>query len=456
MLDEVSRYLDDHAGAVSAMVATYGAKGLDVSQPFTAVPAEWKAAIDAAKEMPSRGSIRQSEERRLVESIQSIQRYAENTRTLQDARDQLDEVIGSVRVAAQTMQVDGAQTLRAVQTLASVLSTVPGPKSLIYIGDGVPMRPGEELLNLLADVFEGDRRFQEQGGSPPPRPVPRGPPRRASRGRGCAPSSGPTGAPGRDRADGRIDQQAANREPGDGPHAGAARAHRHCQQSSRDHLRLVERRPQQPDRRRTNYGTRTPPAAVIAYEVSRSQLREQALQFMADDTGGLALGAEVAVPQFLDRVLADPERRYSLAYVSPHGGDARYHKIKVKVARKGLALRAREGYIDRPRQVRVGDLVAGALLWARATIRTSSSSPSRRRCRPRTTRWRSPSACRSRSISSTSRPPATSTRPSSISTCCRATRAARWRRCARSRSRSWSPKRRWRRRTASTTPICLP
>ncbi len=60
--------------------------------------------------------------------------------------------------------------------------------------------------------------------------------------------------------------------------------------------------------------------------------------------------------------MADEDNRYSLAYVSPHGGDSRFHRIKVKVNRKGVELRHREGYIDRPRDVRVGDLVAGALL----------------------------------------------------------------------------------------------
>ena len=69
-----------------------------------------------------------------------------------------------------------------------------------------------------------------------------------------------------------------------------------------------------------------------------------------------------ASTSFMDRVLADEANRYSLAYVSPHGGDSRFHKIKVKVNRKGVELRHREGYIDRPRDVRVGDLVAGALL----------------------------------------------------------------------------------------------
>jgi len=105
-----------------------------------------------------------------------------------------------------------------------------------------------------------------------------------------------------------------------------------------------------------------PASVAMNYDVARSQVREQSLQLIAQETGGLTLPANAGVPAFLDRVLADHGNQYSLAYLSPHGGDSRFHKIKVKVNRKGVELRHREGYIDRPRDVRIGDLVAGALL----------------------------------------------------------------------------------------------
>jgi hypothetical protein len=111
-----------------------------------------------------------------------------------------------------------------------------------------------------------------------------------------------------------------------------------------------------------NLGARVSPSAALTYDVSRAQTREQSLRLMADETGGLSLPPNAGVGPFMDRVLADQENRYSLAYVSPHGGDSEFHRIKVKVNRKGVELRHREGYIDRPREVRVGDLVAGALL----------------------------------------------------------------------------------------------
>ncbi len=59
------------------MVVTYGGTGLDVKLPFSTSPVEWKAAIDAIKEMPSRGMMRAAEQRRMVESIKAIQRRAD-------------------------------------------------------------------------------------------------------------------------------------------------------------------------------------------------------------------------------------------------------------------------------------------------------------------------------------------------------------------------------------------
>ena len=59
--------------------------------------------------------------------------------------------------------MDGSAAIDAVQTLVGVLSTVQGRKSLLYVGDGVPIHPGEELYNLLSDVFESDRRFAQSG-----------------------------------------------------------------------------------------------------------------------------------------------------------------------------------------------------------------------------------------------------------------------------------------------------
>jgi VWFA-related protein len=359
LLDQLSDYLGSHAEETTAMVVTYGGTGLDVKLPFSASPAKWKTTLDAIKQMPSRGLVRASEQRRLVESIKQIQRHGDSTRSLQGARDQLDELIGSVRTEAESMRMDGSAALRAAQTLVSVLSTVQGPKSLLYVGDGVPIHPGEDLYNLLADVFESDRRFNSGGGTASTAANPGS----SGDGSGGSPASGgvaelpPIVSPmAHSTQTLRTEAMSLDLTPELRALTATANSHRVTIYGLSSNVEGGAGRADM------NLGSRVSASAALTYDLSRAQVREQSLQLMAGETGGLALPPSAGVASFMDRVLADEANRYSLAYVSPHGGDSRFHKIKVKVNRKGVELRHREGYIDRPREVRVGDLVAGALL----------------------------------------------------------------------------------------------
>jgi VWFA-related protein len=359
VLDEVVQYLEGRAQEVTAMMVTYGGSGLDVKLPFSTSAGEWRSTIDAIKKMPSRGLARAAEHRRMVESIKEIQRRAD-TRS-EEARNQLSQLIGGVRSEAESMRMDGRATLRAIQTLVSVLSTVQGPKSLVYVGDGVPTHPGEELYNILADVFESDRRFGEQSGAAPGS---------TSGGTGGAAGGGSTegGGGGGFSASPRLNSTQTLRTDAMGfDLTPDIRALTSTANSHRVTIYGVSSNvPGGAGKADMNLGARVSPTASLNYDVSRVQTREQSLRLMANETGGLALAPNAGIPAFLDRLFADQKNRYSLAYVSPHGGDSEFHRIKVKVNRKGVELRHRESYLDRPREIRVGDLVAGALIlgWA--------------------------------------------------------------------------------------------
>jgi VWFA-related protein len=357
VLDDVARYLEAHPTEVTAMVATYGGTGLQIELPFSTTPAEWRSTIDQIKEMPSRGIARAAEQRRMVESIKAIQRRADHRGSLQGARHQLDELIGTVRSESESMRMDARSTLIAMRTLVSALSTVQGPKSLLYVGDGLPVHPGEELYNLLADVFEDDRRFTGQGSAV------------------AGSASGPTGGSAPGGTQGGIGELQATVAPmaqstqtlrTDALGLDLTPEIRALTATANSHRVTIygvsSDVPGGAAQADMNLGARVAPTAALTYDVSRSQTREQSLRLMAGETGGLSLSPNAGIEPFLDRMLADQKNRYSLAYLSPHGGDSEFHRIKVKVNRKGVELRHREGYIDRPREIRVDDLVAAALL----------------------------------------------------------------------------------------------
>lgn len=79
------------------------------------------------------------------------------------------------------------------------------------------------------------------------------------------------------------------------------------------------------------------------------------LQMLAEKTGGMAIINANQVTPHLERVAQDFGSYYSLGYSPPHHGDGRFYKIDVKVKRKGLVVRHREGYRDKSSEARMSD-----------------------------------------------------------------------------------------------------
>ncbi len=84
-------------------------------------------------------------------------------------------------------------------------------------------------------------------------------------------------------------------------------------------------------------------------------------RLLAAETGGLAFVNSNDFSAGLEQLDTDFSTYYSLGYRPPEAGDGRYHKIEIKVRRKGLAIRHRQGYRDRPLTDRMTDTVRAAL-----------------------------------------------------------------------------------------------
>lgn len=106
------------------------------------------------------------------------------------------------------------------------------------------------------------------------------------------------------------------------------------------------------------------------------------LQMMAEKTGGVAvINSNIVTPQ-LEKIAADFNSYYSLGYTPTHYGDGRYHKIEVKVKRKGLQVRHREGYRDKNTESRMSDGTLAALRFPFENnpmgVRVELGTPTRR------------------------------------------------------------------------------
>ena len=79
------------------------------------------------------------------------------------------------------------------------------------------------------------------------------------------------------------------------------------------------------------------------------------LQMMAEKTGGVAIINANQVLPHLQKAAQDFGSFYSLGYSPTHQGDGRFYKLDVKVKRKGLSVRHREGYRDKSPDSRMND-----------------------------------------------------------------------------------------------------
>jgi hypothetical protein len=100
---------------------------------------------------------------------------------------------------------------------------------------------------------------------------------------------------------------------------------------------------------------------MTVQQVQTTNLRNS-LSVMAADTGGRAiLDANNFLPD-LGKMREDFSVYYSLGYAPVRGGDGRQHRLEIRVKKPGLKVRHRKGYRDKPIAERVVDRTLAALV----------------------------------------------------------------------------------------------
>lgn len=91
--------------------------------------------------------------------------------------------------------------------------------------------------------------------------------------------------------------------------------------------------------------------------------RQEPMMVLADGTGGQAAIGTANFAGALEKVAQDLTTYYSLGYSPVHADDGRYHEIEVRVKKKGLKVRHRQGYRSRTLETRLSDGTTAALLY---------------------------------------------------------------------------------------------
>ncbi len=103
------------------------------------------------------------------------------------------------------------------------------------------------------------------------------------------------------------------------------------------------------------------PGQGVFIDQIQIQNLQSSIRLMADETGGKAVINTNNFLPSLERIAEDFRSYYSLGYSPPHSGDGRYHEIKIKLKRKGLEVRHREGYRDKTPETQMNDGTLAAL-----------------------------------------------------------------------------------------------
>ncbi len=243
---------------------------------------------------------------------------------------------------ANLLRQQTAAAYYALSHLVNALGALPGRKALVYVSDGLPMRPGEELYYAVAEVTRHEMLDLTAVDSTEARDA------------SLAVRSAGLDALG-DMAGGRRGSRRSSNSAPDDLQTLASLA-------NASQVSFYTIKPQ------GEIGGMPPELAGEAAALYTPQLRSirennlgDTLRVMASETGGVAVvGSDIE--GLFGRVKEDFSSYYSLGYSPKHSGDGKLHKIKVKVKMRGVRARYRTSYIDKPVDAKLADSTSAALL----------------------------------------------------------------------------------------------
>jgi len=281
------------------MLVTYE-RSMHVRHPFTSDPELIASALYELETHTGNAVHFDSDRRDILDAIYEAEQFY--------------HVRGRATTYAESIYNDMSFTLRAIDDMVETLAGLPGRKAILYVSDGLSMRPGEDIFYAL------EERFRDSG-------------------------------------------------------QGSVLMEIHRYDMTRDYQRLTAKANAN---RVTFYtldaaGLRTysymdasnatPQGGAFIDQVHFSNL-QNSLVYMAQETGGAVIMNTNDFTNGLNQVADDFESYYSLGFSSGSNESGRYHNVQVKVKGddgKKYKVRHREGYRDKPMSTRMADSTLAAL-----------------------------------------------------------------------------------------------
>jgi len=238
---------------------------------------------------------------------------------------------------ADRVERSGRETLAALAAYSSSLAALPGRKVLLFVSDGIPIRPGAAAFDLVRSLCDGSGARQ-----------------------GLADATDVSAQPAElQRRPGQLDPATLafageSRQLANGVAAVAA-------QANVGGVTIWTLGARGLTTSGVDAGAATRDRTFGDELRQRSEL-EAALSSLAIDTGGRALLEIGDFGAGLDELGDDLRSSYLLAFLAPRAADGKLHQIRVETTRPGVELRYRRMWRDASGESELAELVAGALV----------------------------------------------------------------------------------------------
>ncbi|MEM7586950.1 MAG: VWA domain-containing protein [Acidobacteriota bacterium] len=330
---------------------------VEVLQPFTADVDKVFAALDAVEKQASLSALLDGDRRMFMSDLGRASTYGINCNRTRppgspgggtaptnpnfDAtvREAQSLAINIRNIAEQRFQVSRS-SVRALSAFTDTLGGLPGRKALVYLSDGIPMRPADSFSEAWIAKF--DLWYQQNENAI--RNCSRFPEAIGDLQRALTGSSSSNFDLHTDFN--RLTEKASDNRVAFYPISYGGRS-----------LSFVSAaNPAGAD----GSSTQMMRSAMIADRMSR----DASVLQMADDTGGRAITGNANIGELIRRASQDFGSFYSLGYTPPERElDNKFHKIRVKVRREGAQARHIKGYQDKHWRDRLGDMTVAAALY---------------------------------------------------------------------------------------------
>lgn len=290
---------------------------LEVAQPFTR---DWNEVRRALRDL---GKVKTMGPQADVERRLALQQIR-----LANEENEPSLALDAIRSYVQRQQVDLRRSTAALDQTARAMAGLPGRKAVLYVSDGLPQRPGEDLYKFMEEQFSDT--VQGPGGLADPTTFTR--------------ASMPAIADDEGKLFNRIIREAnANQVTfytvdarGGAGSAGVG--------ADLDSMEVSG-------------------SGRFVLEALRTLNYQEPLISMAEATGGSSILNTYELSDAFYRTGVDFDSFYSLGFQAPSTGDGEYHRLQVTVKRPGLKVRHRNGFVDKAPEMRVADRTLSSLIF---------------------------------------------------------------------------------------------